>query len=857
MLVHTKLHIPHVRKSLVARPRLLHKLNEGREAKLTLISAQAGYGKTTALSEWVKQCLSVVAWVSLDAQDNDWIQFWSYFTASIQEREPGFGLAVQSLLDSGPSQSSEPAIMELLNALNAFPNELVVILDDYHVIELPAIHQSITYLLEHLPPHIHLYIASRTDLSIPTARLLAKGEFHQIKMQDLRFHLDEGLVFFRETTDLGLTPDQVEMLFRQTEGWISGLQLAALSLKQSDNISATLQQFSGHQHDISDYLLQEVFHHQPEQIRAFLLETSILNRMNASLCQAVTGQANAQAQLERLEQMNLFIVPLDDHRTWYRYHHLLSDFLQQLLFRTDTDQWMQVHVRAAEWLESQGFDEEAVEHYLEGEYYPDAVRLIEKNLHTLVQTKSVVLIRWVSVLPENSFAEKPMVELFYISVLLGVGEWTEAFHRVKQATIRFQALEGKVSDAEWKQAMGNIYFFHAITSYLHKDVERTSDYFGLVEQYMPEGSFFQTVGRNRYQGFDSFDDLLTHINDLHAADAFLPKWISVWQNKQEYPFLGFLCASYSKLLYEWNRLEEAERYAAMVLGRQDMQPFARIMIQISMNASRIQQAKGNPIRARALLNELKMQIASPDYELFMYRIEAEQACLSLEQGLLQEALDWLQSCGLAHTDEVSLNRVTEYLAFARVLIACERMDEALYLLEQLNRMLGREDRLRDRIQVIILQSLTLQRSGQMEAALIQVEAALQKAEPGGYIRSFIDEGPVMAELLAAYGKRLQDNHLGDKLLVTSGYVQQLLQAMQVKSQDSLPAEQPRKELLTDQETKVLVLIAAGLANKEIASDLNITGETVKFHIRNVYRKLEANNRIHALQRAKELKIFVE
>ncbi len=856
MLVHTKLHIPHVRKSLVARPRLIHKLNEGRDAKLTLVSAQAGYGKTTVLSEWVKQCDSDVAWVSLDSLDNDWIQFWSYVTASIQERVPGFGLAVQSLLDSGPSISSEPAITELLNELNGFPHDLVIILDDYHVIELPSIHRSMIYLLEHLPPHIHLYIASRTDLSIPTARLLAKGELHQIKMQDLRFQLDEGLVFFRETTDLGLSPEQVKMLFQQTEGWISGLQLAALSLKQSDNITDSLQQFSGHQHNISDYLLQEVFHHQPEQTRAFLLHTSILSRMNASLCQAVTGQINGQAQLERLEQMNLFIVPLDDHRKWYRYHHLLSDFLQQLLHRADPDLWVQVHIRAAEWLESQGFDEEAVEHYLEGKQFSDAVRLIEKNLHKLVQTKSVVLIRWVSVLPADSFAEKPMIELFYISVLLGVGEWTAAFHRVKQATIRFQALEGKVTDAAWKQAMGNIYFFNAITSYLQKDLERTSDYFGLVEQYMPEGSFFQTVGRNRYQGFDSFDDLLGHINDLHTADAFLLKWITVWHNKQEYPFLGFLCASYSKLLYEWNRLEEAEMYAAMVLGRQDMHPFARIMMQIHISASRIQQAKGNLSRATALLTELKLLINSPDYELFMLRIEAEQACLSLRQGSLQEAEDWLQRCGMAHLDEVSLNRAAEYLAYARVLVACERMDEALNLLERLNRMLDKKDRLRDRIQVIILHSMALKRSGQTEAALLQLETALHLAEPEGYIRSFIDEGPVMAELLSVYGKRLQGSYLGGAQLVTFGYVQQLLQAMQVTSQDSFQIEQPRKEILTDQETKVLVLIARGLTNKQIASDLHITGETVKFHIRNVYRKLEANNRVHALQRAKELRILV-
>lgn len=294
--------------------------------------------------------------------------------------------------------------------------------------------------------------------------------------------------------------------------------------------------------------------------------------MNYSLCQAVTGQMNCQEQLERLVHLNLFVIPLDDHRNWYRYHHLLSDFLQQILFRTDPEKWIQVHTRAANWLEEHGFDEEAVEHYIEGNRFADAVRLIEKNLHTLVQSKSVVLIRWVSALPENSFAEKPMIELFYISVLLGVGEWKVAFKRVEQAEIRFLALQGEMDDIQWNQVMGNLYFFCSVTTYLQKDLERTSGYFELVEQFVPEGSLFQTMGRNRYQGNDVFDDHLALINDLHAAEAFLLKWITVWENKQEYPFVGYLYASYSKLLYEWNRLDEAERYASKVLERKDMQP---------------------------------------------------------------------------------------------------------------------------------------------------------------------------------------------------------------------------------------------------------------------------------------------
>jgi LuxR family maltose regulon positive regulatory protein len=401
MILSTKLHIPHARISLVLRQGLIQKFNEGMKAKLTLISAQAGYGKTTALSEWVKQSSALVAWFSVDKHDNDWVQFWSYVTASIEEKVPSFGKTVWSLLEKGPSVSLEPAIAALLNELNRLTSELVIILDDYHLIKLPAIHNSLIYLLEHLPPHIHLYIASRTDLEIPTTRLLAKGELHRIIMQDFRFQLDEGLVFFRDTTDLLLTKEQVTQLFHQTEGWISGLQLAAISLKRSDNIAESIHQFSGQQHNISDYLLEEVLHQQSEQMRAFLLETSILSRMNRSLCQAVTGQMNCQEQLERLEQQNLFIIPLDDQRDWYRYHHLFSDFLERILSRTDPEKWVQAHIHAAYWLEKHGFDEEAMEHFLEAKQYADAVRLIEKNLLILVQSKSVALIRWVSVLPRS------------------------------------------------------------------------------------------------------------------------------------------------------------------------------------------------------------------------------------------------------------------------------------------------------------------------------------------------------------------------------------------------------------------------------------------------------------------------
>lgn len=843
MIVSTKFQIPHLRNTIVSRPKLMRKLNEGMKTKLMLVSAQAGYGKTTALCEWVKQCSVLTAWVSLDQLDNDWTSFWSCVTASIQERVPNFGQTIGYLLEKGPLESSALMIKELLNELNHITGELVIILDDYHFIELPDIHESLSYLLEHFPPHIHLYIASRTDLPIPTARLLAKGELHYIQTHDLRFELDEGLVFFRDTTDLSLTKGQVTELFHQTEGWVSGLQLAAISLKNSVNVNRSIQGFTGRQHHISDYLLEEVFLHQSETMRSFLLETSILSRMNHSLCQAVTGQMNSQAQLERLEQLNLFIIPLDEERNWYRYHHLLSDFLRQLGSRTDQDKWIQVHIRAANWLEKHGFDEEAVEHYLEGQQFADVIRLIEKNPPALMQSKSAALMRWITVLPESSFAEKPMIEMFYIAVMLLGGKREAAIQRMEQTKVRFEALQGKLPDVDWNMVMGNIYFYSGMASYIQNDFVRASEYLTLTERYMPEGSYFQVMGINRYEGYSRNYDQLTLIKDLYGAEDFILKWIKVWEPKKNYPFIGYMYLAYIHLLYEWNRLEEAEFYCGQSLGRKDLQPFARIMIQLGIAASRIEQAKGNPKRASELLVQLKSKIDSPDYALFIVKIETEQAYLSLRQGSLQDALDWLQRCGLAHTDEVSLNLLAEHLILARVLAACERIEEALYLLERLYLLVCKGDCLRDRTKVLIVQSVTLWHSGQTEAALIQLGTALDLAKPDGYIRSFIDEGFVMAEMLNAYSKAQQDSHS------SSGYyVKQLLRAMNGTPE----ADQSPKRILTGQEFKILLLMMDSLMNKEIAERLNITVDTVKFHVKNIYKKLEVNNRKQALQLAKHL-----
>jgi len=847
MIVTTKLRIPRSHHPVVSRPRLLRLLDEGKAAKLTLVSAQAGYGKTTLLSEWITRINTPAVWVSLDRSDNDWAFFWRCVIASIGQQVQDFGAPCLPLLEAGASSHPGLAAKALLNELNRLEDEWIIVLDDYHNIESSSIHESLSYMLERLPPHIRFYIASRTELPFPVTRLMAKGELHRVDMQDLKFRLDEGLAFFQEATELSLTREQATRLVHQTEGWISGLQLAAISLKRSAHLAESVRQLDGRQHLIFDYLLEEVFSGLPEPLRDFLLETSVLTRMNRSLCQAVTGHTNSQEQLEQLERLNLFIVPLDEQRHWYRYHSLLIRFLNQLLSRTNPDKLKQSHVRAATWFELHGFQEEAVEHYLEGDRREDAIRVIENNLPSFMQANVSALRRWMAVLPEASWADKPLLTLFSISALVVSGQWDAAYQRAEQAKSRFEALKDRIPPENWRQAMGNLHFFCGIASFLHRNLERASDCFELAEQLIPDGSSYQMMGRNRYDGHDSHHDLLAVIRDLREAEPFFLRWIQAWEHKRQFPFIGYMYAAYCGLLYEWNRLDEAERFINQAQAREDMRPYARMLANIALTSSRIQQAKGRASQAFEQLRLLESEIDTPDYPLFVQKVRSERAYLSLRQGAPQPANEWMAGCELSPTDELSQDRIAEYLLLARALAVNDRFEEALGLLERLDRLAASGAFLREQIQVAIAHSVTLWRAGRKNDAHLMLGHALRKAEPQGYIRSFIDEGSPMAEMLAELAKR----GTGRAQPVSRAYVRQLLEAAGDESRD----EASRAPVLTAQEKKVLIWMSEGLVNKEIAHRLEIKVETVKFHIKNAYRKLEANNRVQAIQRARQWDIL--
>jgi len=772
----TKLRIPNVRHAIVTRSSLYRLLDEGLDAKLTLLCAPSGYGKTTALSEWAKQSGRVIAWVSLGKQDDDWTTFWSMVIASIHQGVDGFGLSVRPLLEQGPSASSasmEPAMTALLNELNPLSSELVIIFDDYHLVTTPAIQNSMSYLLEYLPAHIHLYIASRNDLPFSTARWLAKGELRRITIEQLRFRLEEASDFFRKTTELRLSDKQLHMLYDQTEGWISGLRLAAISLRLSGNIAESIHQFSGRQQHISDYLLEEVIRDLPEEARDFLLQTSVLNQMNYALCEAVTGRPGGQQQLEQLEQLQLFIIPLDDGRNWYRYHHLLSDFLQSMLARTAPELWVQANVRAARWFDDHGFAEEAVEHYLAGRQYDDVVRLIEGNLQGfLIGSKNIVAARWVMQVPEPYTSNRPFVELFCLYAMIGARHFRDFPGRAERLRIRFEAMKDHMDAGLWRETLGEIYYLCAVAAYVTKDLVGAAEYFIRGDASASEHSLFILGGNNRHYSIEEFDDHLCYINDYHGAARFLTVMMDHWRDRVNHPNATPMYASYAKLLCEWNRLEEAEAWINRMRRTDGLAPVPRNLYQLDVAASRIQQSKGNALEAKALLEQLKLKIDSPDYDIFMRKIEAEQASLMVRQGDLESARTWLTQCGMSYSDEATMDKVPEQLVLVRVLAACGQFDQALSLAERLYQLLTKEDRLRDRIRTLILISLALYRDGRIEPALVELAKALRLGEPQGFIRSFVDEGLAMEELMTLYVQ-------GSGSTDTSSYARLLLQAFGV------------------------------------------------------------------------------
>ena len=909
----TKLYVPPPQPGAVFRSRLTERLDESLHSRLTLISAHAGSGKTTLVGEWVAGVERPAAWLSLDEGDNDPTRFLTYLVAALQTVAPDIGEGVLGVLGSPQPPPTESLLTALLNETTTVEDDFVLVLDDYHVIDARAVDDVLAFLIEHLPPRMHLIIATREDPRLPLPRLRARGQLTELRAADLRFTFSEAAEFLNQMMELELSAEQISAVETRTEGWIAGLQLAALSMRGREDVSGFIRAFAGDNRYILDYLVEEVLQRQPGRVRGFLLGTSILERLSGPLCDAVTGQEESNALLEALERSNLFVVGLDDKRRWFRYHHLFADVLQARLSQEYPDEIATLHRRASEWYEHNGLTSEAIRHALAAEDYERAAALVElAALEMLGSGREDTLFGWLEALPDELVATRPVLSVYYAFTLFGRGGFEAVDARLQDAerwldTTAETDEQGGASSVDmvvvdqvaFRSLPGTIAVARAYHAGALGEVLSASDQARRALELLPEDdhlwrgaaaallgiaywtlgdleaahrSFAEGVAHQQMAGHIRFQIAGTYIlADIRIAQGRLREAVRTYEQSlriAEEPGelvwgTSSLYVGLSELHREQGDLEAATELLmrSKELGEHAGLPETRYRWHVAM--SRIKEAQGDLDGALELLEEAERQYvesADPDVR----PIAALRARVWIRQGRLTEALSWASEQGLYAHDDLSYLREFEHITLARALIAGyesvrgeSSVREAMGLLERLLQAAEDGKRMGSVIEILVLQALAYEVQGDRPTALAPLERALSLAAPEGYMRIFVDEGLPMAGLLseaAANG-------------IMPGYTARLLAAFESEaeaeeheSEDSshLPLALPSQSLtepLSGRELEVLQLIARGFSNREIGERLFITLMTVKGHNRRIFAKLLVGRRTEAVARARELDLL--
>jgi LuxR family transcriptional regulator, maltose regulon positive regulatory protein len=881
-LLETKFFVPRPRRGIVPRARLCQRLDSILEAKLTLVAAPAGFGKTTLLADWLASRLpggATVAWLSLDQSDDDPASFWIYLVSALQTVLPEIGASALALLQSPQLPPIETVLTMLLNQLGALSHDVLLVLDDYHLIDKQEIHAGMEYLIDHLPPRTHLVVASRIDPALPLPRLRARGELVEVRAADLRFTADEATDYLNDVMALHLTANDVSALDERTEGWIAALQLAALSMQGRDDVAGFVADFAGDDRYIVDYLVEEVLQRQPEAVRGFLLQTSILDRLGASLCDAVTGEHSGKAMLEALERRNLFVVPLDDSRRWYRYHHLFADVLRTHLLNEQPDLLGNLHSRASAWYAENGEPSDAIRHALAASTFATAADLVERAAAAALRNRQeATLLSWLKALPDQLLRDRPVLSDIYAGALLSNGHFDEVEPRLRDAELGLRAPRAVVLDKEgFRRLPGTIAVHRAGLALAQGDLTHARQHARRALDLIAEGDHMWRGAAAAILGLASWasGDLESahrtyaegmlrlqragHISDvlgcaitladiriaqgrLHDARRTYKQALQLATEHGPSVLRGTadMHVGLSQLDRERNDLEAATQHSLRVreLGEQNGLPQNPYRWRVAM--ARIREAEGDLDGALELLDEARQRYTS-DFSPNVRPIGAMKARVFIRQGRLAEALAWARSQDLSAEDELTYLREFEHITLARLLLAQGCAPEALALLDRL--LLAAEDggRTGSVIEVLVLQALAQQSRDQMHAALVTLEHALRLAEPEGYVRVFVDEGAPLVYLLQAAARQE----------IAPKYVRQLLASIG-ETQNRAPSKQGLIEPLSERELEVLRLLASELDGPEIARELTVSLSTLRTHTRSIFNKLEVNNRRAAVRRAREI-----
>jgi len=878
-LLATKLHQPRPRAQLVPRVHLVERLQQGLSGALTLVSAPAGFGKTTLISQWLAGCARSAAWLSLDERDNDPARFLTYLIAALQTIAPTLGKGMVGALQSPQPPPAEPILTTVLNDITAsIADPFVLVLDDYHLIDARLVDHALTFLLDHLPPQMHLVIATREDPPLPLARLRAGGHLTELRAADLRFTPAEAADFLTQAMGLSLSADDVAALEARTEGWIAGLQLAAISLQGRHDTASFIASFTGSHHFVMDYLVEEVLHQQPENIQTFLLRTSILDRLCGPLSEAVVldPAVSGQATLEYLEHANLFLVPLDHERRWYRYHHLFAELLRQRLqqrIASSTEdaesQVNELHIRASIWYEAQGLELEAFQHAAAAHDVERAARIMMdgKRIPMHLRGAMTAILDWLASLPKTFLDARPTLLVRYASGLLVIGQTTGVEEKLRVAEAALQSAEpddttqdliGQIAAARATLATNQLKVESMLAQsrraleYLHPKnlIFRTTAYCMLGIAYLLQGD--RAAARQAYTEAITLSEASGNIfftliatsglgtvqeaeNQLHRAAATYQRVLQL-AGGMPLPMIYEAHLGLARVLYEWNDLEAAEQHGrqSLHLARQYESDVDRF-VACEVFLARLKLAQGDVAGAAAMLARASQSARQQGFAHRLPEIAAAQVLTFLRQGQLAAAAH------LAETHDLPLSQ-------ARVLLAQGNPAVARAALVPWRRQVEAKGWTDERLKALVLQAVALQADGDQDQAAQLLLDALALAEPEGLIRLFVDEGRPLAPLLTAAAARgLMPDYIG-KVLAACEVEKQKYEA----TSSQLPPAQPLFEPLSRRELEVMRLIAQGLSNQEIGERLVLALETVKGHNKKIFGKLQVQRRTEAVARAHAL-----
>jgi len=886
LLLNTKLNVPPVRPSHVQRVELIQKLNKLPDYKLALIVASAGYGKTSLVSEWIAQSPLKVAWFSIDAGDNDSVRFWDYVIAAIQTTYPDIGEQTLTLLHEPQPLPVETILSTLINELSALPDLFAVVLDDYHVIESSDIHEGLTFLVEHLPAQLRLIMTTRTDPSLPLARMRVRSQLLELRSTDLRFTPPQIATFFTDVMGLTLTSDEVTALDTRVEGWIAGLQLAGLALQGKRDTSEFIASFAGDHRYVLDYLGDEILDRQPEAMQQFLLQTSILERLNADLCDTVAGVGGSYSALEHLERNHFFVVALDDKRQWYRYHRLFADFLHHRLKLKYPDRVKELHQQASLWFERNGFQAEAISHALAAQDNERAAELVQGIAELLIWRRAEhnTLLGWLTALPDSVMQIYPRLYLYHAWVLHLTNQMSAAQHRIQDVENALNHAAGSPDPL----IAGMLAAVHSTLTGLHQQFPETLTLSRKALELLPEeavswrcmaainlgvtcayiGEIHEAVEVLSYamelsQEIGSSFAMLSafwHLSSLQTAQLTLRAAENTCQQLehaahmpglQRFPTSGYVALLLGEISMERNDLDTAERYLLESAEQINPESFPLVLLRAYLALSRLKTLQGD-MESAEYYWQLTEQLER------MSKLQGRATLLSiararrwLEQGNLDAVKGWAAENQLGLYDEFSYHREAHYLMLARLYIAKGNMiDKALYLLERMVKRAEASQRNGSLIRALILQAIAFRACNDGQKAVESLARAVSLAEPEQPLRVFADEGHSIALLLEKVLDMQRKGQLAPP--ISSEYATRLLTAMGKHSQ---PLTRTRRSVghladaLSARELEVLRLLADGLESSEIAERLFIAVDTARTHIKNIYSKLGVHSRWEAIKHA--------